>query len=110
MKLDPTAENFGEELETLKASAALALGEAKLERGNTAILELARKKAVESHRQIGRITERRIRPILKQLRADGFNTYRALADVQTERGIRPPRSQHWNATSVRNIETRHSDE
>lgn len=106
-QLDLDSTDLRQRLEALQARAVAALRDT---RGNIAALKYARQKASARHRQIGEMTERRVRPVIKQLRVEGFNTYKALAAELTRRGVRPPRSRDWNATSVRNIEIRHRDE
>ena len=106
-KLDLNSEKLRVRLLVLKKHAAVAL---RNTRGYFATLKYTRRRAATKHRDIGQVTSQRVLPIITQLRAEGFNTYTALADELTRRGIPPPRSKHWNATSVRNIEIRHAEE
>lgn len=109
-KLDLDAADLKAQLEILKQRARLALNESLLEPGNPVNLDFARKRARATHRRKGRLTEERIRPILKKLRADGINTYRALAAALNKMEIRPPQAQLWSGSSIRNIEIRHPEE
>jgi hypothetical protein len=105
LQLDLEAKELRKRLGDIQARANRALEE-NLQRGNP-MIELARAKAVAANRQIGKATEKRIRPILKELRAKGFTTYEGLAKELNRLGIRPPVAKAWSKSSVRNIETRH---
>lgn len=105
-RLDLDSADLRQRLAVLQTRAAAAL---RNTRGNAATLKYARQRATARHKQIGDMTERRVYPVIAQLRTEGFNTYKALASALTARGVRPPRSRRWNATSVRNIEIRHRD-
>jgi hypothetical protein len=106
-QLDLNSETLRTRLMVLKKRAAVAL---RNTRGYFTGLKFARRRAANKHRNIGQANSYRVLPIIKQLRDEGFNTYTALADELTKRGIPPPRSKHWNATTVRNIEIRHVEE
>jgi len=106
LDLDPDAADLSRQLATLKERADLALKETKMKQGNPVNLGAARKKAHETHRRKGKATEDRILPILKALRAEGFKTYKALAEGLNRRGIRPPEAKSWSPRSVHIIETR----
>jgi hypothetical protein len=106
-QLDLNSEKLRTRLIGLKKRAGVAL---RNTRGYFATLRYAHRRAATKRHSNGQEIPHRVLPIIKQLRAEGFNTYTALADELTKRGVPPPRSKHWNATSVRNIEIRHVEE
>jgi hypothetical protein len=96
-------------VETLKRRAALALKEVRLPPGNPVNLAEARKRAYLAHRRKGKATEDRVLPILRELRAAGFNTYAALASELNKRGVRPPAAKNWSPSTVFTIEKRRGE-
>ncbi len=110
ISLNENAADLSDQLQVLKERAKSALYDTNLGRGNSPHLKIARQHSAAKNRQTGKITEKRIRPIIKQLRAEGFDTYEALAVELLKRGIKPARAKTWGKSTVRNIEIRHLDE
>ena len=52
------------------------------------------------------MTADRVLPIIKELRAAGFNTYQKLADELNRRKIRPPMAKKWRGSTVFAVEKR----
>jgi F0F1-type ATP synthase membrane subunit b/b' len=105
LDIELDAKELRRRLVEIQEQAKRALDENQ-RRGNPMIAE-ARAKAAEANRRIGKATERRVRPVIKQLRAEGFTTYEALAKELNKRRIHPPIADKWSKSSVRNIELRH---
>jgi hypothetical protein len=115
IKLDLHSQELGEnhlrlELKTLCARANQALKETRRGRGNTVNLDSAQEKGRAVQQRARNISDRHIRPILKQPRAEGFNTLQALAAELLKRGVKPLRAKTWPLNTIRNIERRHKDQ
>jgi hypothetical protein len=91
-----------------RAKAALSETASNGSRGSIS-LDYARQLASDARRKKGLETRDRVLPTIKQLRKEGYTTYRALAQKLNEMKVKPPKSQKWSAAGVRLIELRAGD-
>jgi hypothetical protein len=103
--LNLNAADLRERVAILKERAKLVLKETKRGQGNP-VFAAARKQADLAHKKKGQITARRVLPIIKTLRAEGFETFQKLADELNRRKVPPPKADQWSASSVFVIERR----
>lgn len=90
-----------------RTRAALAQKEARgAELGNRTNLAEAQAKGVATNQATAEAFAANVLPVIRQIKATGATTYRAIAAALNARGIPAPRGGEWHATTVRNIFTR----
>lgn len=91
---------------SLRTKDALAAARARGTRlGNPRIAE-AREKARQQVTSGADRFARNVAPLIREIRATGANTYRAIASALNARGVPTARGGQWEAATVRNIEKR----
>lgn len=76
--------------------------------GNRTNLPDARAKAAASNRALAASFAANVLPIIRQIRAAGATSYRAIAEALNARGVRTARGGQWRDTTVRNMMLRES--
>lgn len=90
-----------------RTKAALAAKKAQgVELGNRRNLAQAREKAAAANKESADAFASTVLPIIGQVRAAGANSYRAIAEALTARGVRTARGGRWEAATVRNLISR----
>lgn len=97
-----------EDFSALQGRAKTILAELNRGRGNPN-LHQARAQSAAKSREKGDATARRVKPLIRALRKEGFTTYRAIAAELHKRLIPPPHGTTWQASSVRLIENRETN-
>jgi hypothetical protein len=75
--------------------------------GNRTTLPVATVEAAASNRRIAASFAGNVLPIMKEIRAAGATSYRAIAAALNARGIGTSRGGQWHAGTVRGILLRH---
>jgi DNA invertase Pin-like site-specific DNA recombinase len=71
--------------------------------GNRTNLAEAQAKGVATNQATAEAFAANVLPIIRQIKATGATTYRAIAEALNARGFRSPRGGEWQPTTVRNI-------
>lgn len=87
-----------------RTKAALAAKRAQgVKLGNRTNLADARAKAVASTKATADAFALNVLPIIRDVKANGVNSYRGIAEALNARGVRTARGGTWQAATVRNI-------
>lgn len=93
-----------DQLQTLKARARYAMTTEVITPARRAeITTHARAVAAEKRQQIGKESADRYMPFIRDAMKRGADSYSAIARELDRVGVRPPRTDTWNASSVRII-------
>jgi hypothetical protein len=104
LSLDPKGPNFELELLACQRRARIALDQLTLSAGNVTNIEIARIRSAEARRARSEEWRSKIRPVIAELRKNGANSYREIAEGLDARGLRPPSGEKWHLSTVRAIE------
>jgi len=103
VNLDPESPTFWDQFRVARENLRAAL-EQRGKPGRLAGLHLGRHRGHETrHKQAIEFREQ-VRPVIKEIRANGINSYRGIAEELNKRGIKPALGQRWGPSSVRNVE------
>lgn len=109
LKLDPASPDFATELAIAKREADDLLNVRKRGPGNPE-LHLARARGALQRKKIAAEYRAQIKPVIKRLRGEGLDSYRAIAKALDAMGLKPPTADKWAPGSVRKIELSPDDE
>jgi DNA invertase Pin-like site-specific DNA recombinase len=100
----------GRSLISARTTAALAGKKAQgAMLGNRTNLTVARAKGVATNEAAANSFAANVLPVIRQIKASGATTFRAIAAALNARGIQSPRGGEWHATTVRNILNRDAE-
>jgi DNA invertase Pin-like site-specific DNA recombinase len=93
-----------------RTTAALAAKKAQgAKLGNRTNLTVASAKGVATNQAAANSFAANVLPVIRQIKASGAATFRAIAEALNAREIPSPHGGEWHATTVRNILNREAD-